>query len=261
MSLSDRCAPYMIGRKGGMHMHEAANGVMNKLGLLEAQRDFYRKIKWTCQCSQQWKRGWDGGGIYCFCRWIRSRRQSEYVYPDLHKRTVRLNKCLFVREERKGGEEREKNGWKWIVKTVTLLCRSFFFFPPLLLLVVWYSSVSEKLLSALRLTGPLSPFIWSELEREREKQKQMSGVWKSNMSLALSVMNKGENKRVEDERVFFFLCIHIFIKKTFYYYNELSVTPKTAGKSLSTLLAFYMWQYTSILSLFYHDQKIHFLNI
>lgn len=125
MSLSDRCAPYMIGRKGGMHMHEAANGVMNKLGLLEAERDFYRKIKWTCQSSQQWKISWDGEGIYCFCRWIRSRRQSEYVYPDLHKRTMRLNKCWFVREEPNGGEQ-EKKGWGRIRKTVSLLWRSFF---------------------------------------------------------------------------------------------------------------------------------------
>lgn len=220
MSLSDRCAPYMIGRKGGMHMHEAANGVMHKLGLLEAQRDFYRKIKWTCQSSQQWKRGWDGGGIYCFCRWIRSRRQSEYVYPDLHKRTMKLNKCWFVREEPKGGEQREKKGWGRIRKTVALLWCSFFcccccyLFNPLLF--SRYSLLSEKLLSASRLTGPLSFFIWSELDKARVRKKNKCQVCEkvTGVLLFLSWNLKIKVKiKVQWMKGFSFLCIHLY--KTF----------------------------------------------
>ncbi len=76
-----------------------------------------------------------------------------------------------------------------------------------------YVNVSEKLLSASCLTGPLSFFIWSELDKAKaNKKQQMPGVWKSNRSLALPVIkseNKGENKIAVDERVFFFMYTFI----------------------------------------------------
>lgn len=191
-------------------MHEAANGVMNKLGLLEAQRDFYRKIKWTCQSSQQWKRGWDGGGIYCFYCWIRSRRQSEYVYTHLHKRTMRLNKCWFVGKERKGGEQSENKRWVRIRNKVTLLCCLFcccccYLFNPLLFFSVFFSKWNAVISITLNRF-----FVSFHLEwvRQGEKRKKKKEVCEKKVTGVLFFLSWNSKIKVLSMKEFTFAYVH-----------------------------------------------------